>query len=99
LVGDQAAGELEERFVDVGPSFPADPKAPEAMEPGEGSLDHPAVGAESCAVAGDGGHDASVADLVAVGVVVVAAVGEQRVRLATGVADAAAYGRDRVEEW
>lgn len=72
------------------------------MEPGEGSLDHPAVGAKSCAVAGtaagDGGHDASVADLVAIDVVVIAAVGEQRVRLAAGAAGAAADRRDRVEQ-
>ena len=72
------------------------------MEPGEGPLDHPLVGAQSGAVqgatAGDRGHDAAGTDLVAVDVVVVAAVGEERVRLAAGPADPAADRRDRVEQ-
>ncbi|KOV97454.1 hypothetical protein ADL02_07385 [Streptomyces sp. NRRL WC-3723] len=65
----------------VGSAFPADAEAAEAVEPGEGPLDHPTVGAQAGAVpgaaAGDGGDDAAGTDLVAVDVVVVAAVGEQ----------------------
>lgn len=102
-MGDETAGEFEERFMDVGPPFPADAQASKAVEPGEGPLDHPSIGAQSCAVpgaaAGDGWHDASLADLVAVKVVVVAAVGEERVRLAAGTADPATDRWDRVEQW
>ena len=101
-VGDEAAGEFEERFVDVGSAFPADAQASEAVQPGEGALDHPPVGAQSGAVtgaaAGDGRHDAAVADLVAVDVMVVAAVREQRVGPAAGAADPPPDRRDRVEQ-
>jgi hypothetical protein len=34
-------------FVDVGAPLPADPQASEAVQPGKGSLDHPAMRAES----------------------------------------------------
>jgi hypothetical protein len=65
--------------VDVGSAFPVDAESFEAVEPGEGSLDDPAVGAEAGAVPGaascDGRHDVAGADLVPVDVV--AAVGEQ----------------------
>lgn len=80
-MGDEAAGEFEEGFVDVGSAFPADAEAFEAVEPGEAAFDDPAVFAQSDAVegaaAGDGRHDAALADLVAVDVVVVPAVGEE----------------------
>lgn len=73
-MGDEAAGELEEGFMDVGSAFPADAKTFEAVEPGKTALDDPAVGAQSRAVegsaAGDGWHDAALSDLVAVDVVV-----------------------------
>jgi hypothetical protein len=59
------------------------------VEPGEGALDDPAVGAQAgavpCSAAGDGRHDAAGADLVAVDVVVVAPICEQRVRFPAGV--------------
>lgn len=80
-MGDEAAGEFEEGFVDVCSSFPADAEAFEAVEPGETALDDPAVGAQPSAVegasAGDGRHDAALPDLVAIDVVVVPAVGEE----------------------
>ena len=80
-MGDEAAGEFEERFVDVSSPFPTDAQAPEAVDPREGPLHDPAVGAQSGAVSGsaacDGRHNAAGADLVAVDVVVVAAVGEE----------------------
>jgi hypothetical protein len=79
-VGDEAAGEFEEGFVDVGSPFPAGAEAFEAVEPGEAAFDDPAVGSQSGAVegaaTGDGRDDAALADLFAVDVVVVPAVGE-----------------------
>jgi hypothetical protein len=33
-VGDEAAGELEEGFVDVGSPFPTEAETPEAVQPG-----------------------------------------------------------------
>ncbi len=70
------------------------------MQPG--NLHNPAVGAQSGAVegaaTGDRGHDAAGADLVAVDVVVVAAVGEQRVRFPARMTNPAADRRDRVEQ-
>jgi hypothetical protein len=35
VVGSQADGEIEERFVDVVAAFPADAQAAEAVEPGD----------------------------------------------------------------
>ncbi|GHG83656.1 hypothetical protein GCM10018779_66850 [Streptomyces griseocarneus] len=88
--------------MDVGPPFPADPQASEAVQPGKGPLDHPPVSSQASAVpgsaSGDGRHDAASADLVAVDVVVVAAVGEQRVGLTARTADPATDRRDRVEQ-
>lgn len=101
-MGDEAAGQLPEGFVDVGPAFPADSQPPEAVQPGETSLYNPPVDAKSGAVpgvsAGDGWHDASGADLVTVDVVVVAAVGEQKIRLAPWVADTATDERDGIQQ-
>lgn len=78
-MGDETAGQFEEGFVDVGSAFPSDAESSEAVEPGETPLHHPPVDTKSGAVsgvsAGDGRHDAAGADLVAVDVVVVAAVG------------------------
>lgn len=50
------------------------------------------------AAAGDRGHDAAGADLGAVDVVVVAAVGEERARFAAGPTGPAADRRDRIEQ-
>jgi hypothetical protein len=101
-VGDEAAGEVHECFVDVGSSFPPDPQASEAVQPGKAPLHDTSVGAQSGAVqgaaAGDGGHDAAGADLVAVDVVVVTAVGEERVGFAPRSSDPAADRRDCVEQ-
>ncbi|GGZ27561.1 hypothetical protein GCM10010300_83480 [Streptomyces olivaceoviridis] len=41
-VGDEADGEADEGFVDVVSSFPADPRAAEAAQPGDGAFDDPA---------------------------------------------------------
>lgn len=101
-MGDEAAGHFQEGFVDVGPAFPVDSQSPEAVQPSETPLYHPPVDAKSGAVpgvsAGDGWHDDSGADLVTVDVVVVAAVGEQRVRLAPWMDDTATDGRDGIQQ-
>ena len=72
------------------------------MEPGEGAFDDPAVAAKPGAVtgtaAGDLGCDAAAAELAAVLVVVVAAVGAQPVWPPARPADFAAHGRDTVDE-
>jgi hypothetical protein len=72
------------------------------VQPGEGAFDDPAVTAESGPVlglaVGDHGFDAAPADEAAVLVVVVAAVGEQRLWSASRSADAAADGWDAVEQ-
>ncbi|KOV26313.1 hypothetical protein ADK90_04820 [Streptomyces sp. XY413] len=66
--------------MDVGSAFPAEAESFEAVKPGEGTLDHPPVGAQTAAVgrtaSGDDGEDAAGPNLVAVDVVVVASVGE-----------------------
>lgn len=101
-MGDEAAGEFEEGFVDVCFAFPSDAEPAEAVEPGEGSLDHPPVDAKSGAVAGvsagDGRDDAASPDLVPIDVVVVATVGEQGIGSAAGVPDAASDRWDRVQQ-
>lgn len=60
--------------MNAGSSFPADAESFEAVEPGKGRLDHPAVGPQPGAVPGaaasDGRHDVSGSDLVGVYVVV-----------------------------
>lgn len=73
-MGDEAAGEFEERFVDVGSAFPTDTQTAEAMAPGEGPLDHPPVSTQPVPRLATAGTD-----LIAVGIVVVAAVGEEGV--------------------
>jgi hypothetical protein len=78
---DEAAGQFEERFVDVCPAFPSDAQSSEAVEPCEGALDHPPVGTQSGAMqypsTCDGRDDAAFEDLFTVDVVVVAPVGEE----------------------
>jgi hypothetical protein len=49
-VSDQAGGEAKEGFVDVVASFPADPQAAEAVQPGDRPLDHPTEDAQARAV-------------------------------------------------
>ncbi|SEE31245.1 hypothetical protein SAMN04490357_7632 [Streptomyces misionensis] len=101
-VGDQAARGLEEGFVDVGSAFPADAKSFETVEPCEGALDHPPIGAQAaamgCAAPGSDGEDPTGPDLVATDVVVVAAVGEDRLRLAARPPGPASDGRDGIKQ-
>jgi hypothetical protein len=81
--------------VDVGAAVVADEQPLELVEPGEGAFDDPAVAAEAGAVgglaAGDLWCDAALAELTAVFVVVVAAVGRNTLGSAAWTADAPAY--------
>ncbi|OKI50576.1 hypothetical protein AMK17_34780 [Streptomyces sp. CB00072] len=56
-MGDEAAGEFEEGFGDVGSAFPADAEEFEAVEPGEAAFDVPAVLAQSGAMEGTAAGD------------------------------------------
>jgi hypothetical protein len=88
--------------VDVVAAVGADEEATVVVEPGEGALDDPAVAAETGAVrrltASDHGFDAALPDEAAVLVVVVAAVGEQRLGPSSRPADPPADGRNAVEQ-
>jgi hypothetical protein len=88
--------------VDVVAAVGADDEPSAVVEPGERPFDDPSVVAESRAVrglaAGDHRFDPSLPDEAAVFVVVVAAVGEQRLGSSSGPADPAADRRDAVEE-
>jgi hypothetical protein len=86
-VDDQADGESEAGLMYVVASFPADPRAAEAVQPGDRPLDDPAEGAQAGAVRlsplGDRGPDPAFPQELAVLVVVVAAVGEEHVGTAS----------------
>src|ERR671938_424838 len=88
--------------MNVGPALIADAQPLERVQPGEAALDHPALlaqpGAVGDAAAGDPRGDAALAELAAVGVVVVAAVGEQLARSAAGPAASPADRRDSVDQ-
>ena len=88
--------------MDVVAAVGADEQSASAVEPGEGALNDPAVAAEAGAVVGlassDDGFDPSLPDEAAVLVVVIAAVGNQRLGASSRSADAAADGRHPVEE-
>ena len=87
--------------MDVASSFVADDQAAEAVEPGMGSLDHPAVPAEALAAldafAGDAGDDAAGTALVSALAGIVGLVGVQLVRSLSWPATAPAQARDRIE--
>jgi hypothetical protein len=87
--------------MDVGALLVAGGQPFEGVQPGEAALDHPAAAAEPRAVgdaaAGDARGDAPGAQLAAVGVVVVAAVGEQLPPPTAGAATPAADRRHRVD--
>ncbi len=88
--------------MDVVAAVGANQEAAAVVEPCEGALDDPAVAAEPGAVlgltAGDHGFDAAFPDEAAVLVVVVAAVGEQRLWPTSRSPDPAADGRYAVEQ-
>jgi hypothetical protein len=88
--------------VDVVATVGADEEAPAVVEPGEGAFDDPSVVAKPGAVFGlasrDHWLDAAFPDEAAVLVVVVAAIGEQRLRSSARSPDAAPDGRHPIEK-
>ncbi len=88
--------------MDVVADFPADEQATEPVQQCDGLLHHPAVDAEAGAVfdasLGEVGGDAPAADLLAVDVVVVGAVGVQAVRASAWSAAFASNGRDGLKQ-
>lgn len=80
----------------------ADEQPFELVQPGEGALDDPAVAAQAGAVRGlatsEFGGDAAPAELAAVLVVVVAAVGAETIRPSAGPAGLAAHRRYPIEQ-
>jgi hypothetical protein len=88
--------------VDVVAAVGADEEASAVVEPGEGAFDDPTVLAKRGAVlgltAGDHWLDPAFPDQPAVLVVVVAAIGEQRLGPSTRPPDSATDGRHPVEE-
>jgi len=88
--------------MDVGAVLVAGAQPFEGVQPGEAALDHPAAAAEPRAVgdaaAGDARGDAPGAQLAAVGVVVVAAVGEQLPWAPAGPAASAPDRRNGVDQ-
>jgi len=101
-VGDDAAGELEECFVDVVADFPADAQAAESVDPGVRALYHPAMNAQARAVghaaAGDERLDATLPQQTPVFVMVVAAVGKHLRGSVSRSASLAANVRYRVQQ-
>ncbi len=88
--------------MDVVAAVGADEESAAVVEPGEGAFDDPAVTAEPRAVLGlssrDHWFDPALPDEAAVLVVVVASVGDQCPRPASGPAGSAADGRHAVEQ-
>jgi hypothetical protein len=83
-------------------AFVADVESVELMEPGEGALDDPAPAAESGAVVGHAARDqrcdAECAQLAAVELVVVAAIGDDTLGPSFRWAGSSAYRRDRLHQ-
>jgi hypothetical protein len=88
--------------VDVVASVGAQQESAAVVEPGEGTFDDPAVAAESGSVlslaASDDRLDPALPDEPAILVVVVAAVGEQRLRSTARAAATTAHRRDAIEQ-
>lgn len=99
---DDGAAEGEESLVEVVADLPADPQAAEPVQEREGGFDDPAVDAQAGAVlgpaAGDDRADAQAAQVAAVGVVVVAAVGVQRIGAPAGTPALALDRRNSVDQ-
>ena len=81
----------------------AEEESAAVVEPGEGAFDDPAIAAEPGSVfglaAGDDRFDAALPDEAAVLVMVVAAIGEQRMRPPTRSTWSAAHRWDAVEQF
>lgn len=88
--------------MEFGSAFPADGEAFELVEQGEGLLHDVAEFAQAldvrCALAGDDRQDPALAQLLAVGVGVVALVAEQRIGAPAWPAGAPGHRRDAVNQ-
>jgi len=88
--------------VDLVAAVVANEQSLELVQPGEGALDDPASTAKTGTVlgltTGDLGFDPALAELAAMGGVVVAAVGGQAVGATARPAHLAAHGRHTVEQ-
>jgi hypothetical protein len=102
LEADQAAGDRDERLVDVSPALIAEPKPPVLMEPGERALNDPALATEARAVraslSGDDGFDVMRAKPRFCGPGLIAAVAEQRGGSPFGTTTLSANRRDRLDQ-
>jgi hypothetical protein len=94
---------MHEGEVLIRVTLPAGAKPSELVQPGEGALHDPALGAKAGAVLlatpGDQRLDAAGSQLAAVLVVVIASVGEQTIGATAGTADPAGDRRDAVDQW
>jgi hypothetical protein len=99
---DQAAGDRDECFVDVGSAFVAEPQSAVLVEPGERALDDPALAAQPGAVCGsllrDDGLDPSCSQPRLGRLRLVATVAQQRAGSSPRPATLAAHGRDCLDE-
>jgi hypothetical protein len=88
--------------VDVAASFIASGEPAEGVQPGEGAFDDPAPAAEAGAVRGlaarDAVLDAALAQQPAMGVGVIAAVGDQQRGTLAGSSGTPADARDAIEQ-
>ena len=100
-MADEGGGEGVEGCADILPAFVTDGEAAEASEPGQGSLDHPAMAAQALAAVdpapSDAGLDAACATVPAATGVVVSLVGVQLAQAPARPASAPPHGRDRVQ--
>ena len=101
FVADEGGGEGVEGCPDILPALIADREAAEASEPGQGSLDHPAMAAQALAAVdpapGDARLDAACATGPAATGIVVSLVSVQLARRSARTASATPHGRDRVQ--
>jgi hypothetical protein len=102
LEADEGAAELEESLVDVRPAFVADGEPAEAVKPGEGALDDPAMAAETLAgldpLAGDPAADAASVQRPSAAAGVVGLVGVELSRPLARRAPGAADPRDGIDQ-
>ena len=95
-MAEDRAGEREERGVDGGVAFVADPEAAEVVQVREAAFDAPALSAQAGAVLDaapcDDRLDAALPEQPAVLVVVIAAVGDDQIRLLARPSGLARHG-------
>ena len=101
-LADHGAAEQHEREVQLGAALIARPEPAQVVQPGEGALHDPALFAKPGAVlfstSGDHRLHPEFAELTAVLVVVIAAVGEQPLGALAGTPRPAGYRPDGIEQ-